>query len=63
MARISVEKKARIMSMLKSGYRGYEIAEATGVSEATITKYRKQLQNDGYQIWHTHGGVVASSMY
>ena len=60
---ISEEKKARIKSMLKTGYRGYEIAEMTGVSTATVTKIRGELQKDGFQIWHTRGGVVVSTVY
>ena len=63
MSRISADTKKKIVSMLVHGARGYEIAEATGVSTRTVTKIRKELQDDGYQIWHTHGGVVASSMY
>ena len=61
--RISEEKRNRIKSLLMTGHRGYEVAEMTGVSEATITKIRGELQRNGCQIWHTRGGVVASSMY
>ena len=63
MSKISAITKEKIKSMLVHGARGYEIAEATGVSTTTVTKIRKELQDEGYQIWHTHGGVVAGSMY
>lgn len=61
--RISEEKKARIESLLMTGHRGYEVAEMTGISEGTVTKLRKELQANGVQIWHTRGGVIASTLY
>ena len=58
--KITADKRNEVKNLLMNGFRGYEIAEKTGISEASVTKIRKELQDDGFQIWHTHGGRVSS---
>ena len=60
--KISADKKNQAISMLMNGHYGWEISEVTGISEATITKYRKELQKDNIQLWHTKGGKVSSTL-
>lgn len=48
MKRISNEVKDVIKTMLKHKVEGYRIAEETGVSEATVTKIRRELKKEGY---------------
>lgn len=62
MKKIDIEVKNEIKRMLIHGDRGYEIAERTGVSTWVVTQVRKQLQREGFDIWHK-GGVIASRMY
>ena len=59
MKKISVEKKEEVKMILRSGLVGYEVAEKTGVSISTVNKIRKELQREGFDIWH-RGGVVSS---
>lgn len=59
MKKISVEKKEEVKMILRSGLVGYEVAEKAGVSISTVNKIRKELQREGFDIWH-RGGVVSS---
>lgn len=63
--RISGEKRTMIETMLKQGRTGYEIAYETGVSEATICRIRKNLQEHGWTaLWHpVYGGFVSTGIY
>ena len=58
MKRISEQKKEEIRMILKTGLTGYEVAEQTEVSIATVNKIRKELEREGFDIWH-RGGVVS----
>lgn len=57
MKRISIDEKNWIKSLLKSGLIGDEIAEKTGRSTATISKIRKEIETEGFDIWHNAGVV------
>lgn len=57
MKKITVEEKNWIVSLLKSGLIGDEIAEKTGRSTATISKIRKEVEQEGFDIWHNAGIV------
>lgn len=57
MKRITADEKNWIVSLLKSGLIGDEIAEKTGRSTATISKIRKEVELDGFDIWHNAGVV------
>ncbi len=59
MKRISEQKKEEIRMILKTGLTGYEVAEQAEVSVATVNKVRKELEREGFDIWH-RGGVVSS---
>lgn len=48
MKRISKETRERIETLLKLRIEGYAIASETGVSEATVTKIRKELKKEGH---------------
>lgn len=63
MKKIGIEVKNEIKRLLIHGDRGYEIAEKTGVSTWVVTQVRKDLQREGFDIWHTKGGFIASRMY
>lgn len=63
MKRMTAEEKNEIKRMLMHGLRGWEIEEKTGRNAPTINKIRKELQDEGFQIWHTKGGVIASTLY
>lgn len=58
-ARITAETREQIESMLKSGMTGADIAYATGCSQATICKIRKQVEASGYNLWHKGGALSA----
>ena len=58
---VTTEEKERIISMLKSGMIGEQIAEETGRSQATIGRIRKELRKDGFDIWG-RGSVIAESI-
>lgn len=62
---LSGEMRTKIEIMLRQGHTGYEIAYATGVSESTICKIRKKLQEQGWEsLWHpVRGGFVSSGIY
>ncbi len=62
MKRISAEKKNQARSMLMTGSRGFEVAETLEISESSVNKIRKQLQDEGHQIWHLSGGKVSSTL-
>lgn len=57
MKRISIDEKNWIISLLKSGLIGDEIAEKTGRSVGTISKIRKEVESKGFDIWHKAGIV------
>lgn len=57
MKKITVEERNWIVSLLKSGLIGDEIAERTGRSTASITKIRKEVEQEGFDIWHNAGIV------
>lgn len=52
--RMTPESKELIVSMLKRGITGAEIAYDVGCSTATVTKIRKELQAQGLNYWHTN---------
>lgn len=53
------ELKNTIVTMLKSGMTGCDIAYATGVSQSAICKIRKQVEASGYNLWHKGGALSA----
>lgn len=59
MKKISVEKKEQVKALLKTSMTGYEVAEIAEVSTATVNKIRKELEQQGFDIWHK-AGVVSS---
>ena len=59
--KISEKQKMLVVSLLKTGLTGYEIAEQAGVSVSTVNKIRKELEKTGFDIWHV-GGVHAQWM-
>ena len=61
MKKISEKKKMLVVSLLKTGATGYEIAEQAGVSVSTVNKIRKELEMTGFDIWHV-GGVHSKWM-
>ena len=61
MKKISDKKKMLVISLLKTGATGYEIAEQAGVSVTTVNKIRKELELTGFDIWH-RGGVHSTWM-
>lgn len=61
MKRMTAEEKNWIKALLKSGLIGAEVAEKTGRSIATVTKIRKEIQEEGFDTWH-RGGMIASSI-
>lgn len=63
MRKINQETIDKVRALLKCGLTGYEVAEKAGVSVSTVTKLRKGLQEQGFQIWHPNGGVVSSRMF
>ena len=60
MKKISESKKSEIMNALKCGMVGIEVADRTGVSVATVNKIRKELEVNGFDIWHRPGKISAS---
>ena len=52
MKKISVEKKEQVKALLKTSMTGYEVAEIAEVSTATVNKIRKELEQQGFDIWH-----------
>lgn len=62
--KLTDEKVFEIKQALKCGLTGYEIAEMTGVSTASVTKIRKELEKGGFDLWHRNdGGLVSSKIY
>ena len=62
--KLTEEKIFEIKQALKCGLTGYEIAEMTGVSTASVTKVRKELEKGGFNLWHrTNGGYMSSRVY
>lgn len=59
MKRITEEKKQEIRRVLETSATGYETAEKCGVSISTVNKVRKELEREGFDIWHK-GGLVSS---
>ena len=55
MKRMTVDERMKIVGMLRRGMTGYEIAYETGRSEATIGKVRRELQREGFDVWHRPG--------
>lgn len=60
MKKITEDKKNDIRNALKSGMVGIEVADRTGVSISTVNKIRKELEVEGFDIWHVPGHISAS---
>lgn len=57
MKKIDEYTKMQVRNALKSGMVGLDVASRTGVSTATVTKIRKEMEREGFDIWHTAGKV------
>lgn len=57
MKKISEAKKEQIRMLLKSGKTGLDISDQVGVSQTTITKIRKEMEREGFDIWHVGGAL------
>lgn len=57
MKRITEAMKEEIRMLLKTGKTGLDISDQTGVSQATICKIRKEMEREGFDIWHVGGAV------
>ena len=53
MKKISAEKMSNVKNLLMTGMTGYEVAEKSGVSTATVNRARKELMREGKNLWHT----------
>lgn len=54
---ITEETIERIRMLLKAGKTGLDISDQTGVSISTICRIRKELEREGFDIWHVGGAV------
>lgn len=61
MKKISAAKIEKIKGLLKCGMVGDEVAKHAGVSVATVNKVRKEVQKEGFDIWH-RGGTISKSI-
>lgn len=55
MKKISEEVRERVKMKLQTSMTGYEVAEECKVSVSFVNKIRKELEAEGFDIWHRPG--------
>lgn len=58
--RITEETMEKVKGLLMAGMYGYDVADACGVSIATVTKARRELMKDHGTMWHTESWLDAA---
>ena len=57
MKRIPEEIREKVKMKIRTGLTGYEVADECGVSESFVNKMRRELEQEGFDIWHRPGVV------